>query len=250
LEKQIHFKNHRGEKLSGTIHLPKAPTGRGVVLGHCFTCSRHTGILRQLGHDLAAAGFIALRFDFSGNGRSEGVFSDSTYTKQIAEMKTAADVIARKGASWIGMAGHSMGAVIAVLTAHQAQDVKAVCTMAGRLSGMNARRFFSESQLKEIQETGRVSFTRRGRSLKLTDQFFSDADRFDLPAILGSFKAPLLVVHGGADEIDPVNEAYKARGLNPDGTALSVIAGADHMFSSEDHRSRILRMVTDWFKKQ
>ena len=43
MEQPVHFYNHHGEKLTGTLHLPDRPARRGVVFGHCFTCSRHTG---------------------------------------------------------------------------------------------------------------------------------------------------------------------------------------------------------------
>jgi uncharacterized protein len=103
MEEQIDFKNHQGEKLAATLHLPKKPTGCGVVLGHCFTCSRHTGILRQVAGELSRKGFFALRFDFSGNGQSEGIFEESTYSKQISEMQTAMESsppAERNGSEW------------------------------------------------------------------------------------------------------------------------------------------------------
>jgi len=31
---------------------------RGIVLGHCFTCSRHTGILREIAKQLSFKGFM------------------------------------------------------------------------------------------------------------------------------------------------------------------------------------------------
>lgn len=86
METDIHFLNHLGERLFGTHHRPDAPSEYGVVLGHCFTCTRHTGVLREVGARLTAAGFHVLRFDFSGNGQSEGVFIETSYTKYITEM--------------------------------------------------------------------------------------------------------------------------------------------------------------------
>jgi len=126
MEQPVHFYNHQREKLAGTLHLPDEIKGGGVVFCHCFTCSRNTRIIRHICSDLAAAGFIALRFDFSGNGQSEGDFAASTYSKQMAEIQKAVDIIAEKGAEWIGLAGHSMGAVIAILTAARMNRVKAV----------------------------------------------------------------------------------------------------------------------------
>ena len=249
MEQPVHFYNHQGEKLAGTLHLPDRPAGCGVVFGHCFTCSRNTRIIREICNELVAEDILALRFDFSGNGQSEGEFSASDYSKQIAEMQTAADVIAEKGARWIGLAGHSMGAVIAVLTAARTRTVKAVCALAGRLSGLKATHFFSKKQLKELEDTGRVSFNSRGRSLQLSTEFFADAKQYDLPETVKSLQTPLMVIHGDADEIIPVQDAYLAKTLNPEYTELVVIQGADHMFSAEMHRTQTSKLVVKWFKE-
>jgi len=249
MEQPVHFYNHQGEELAGTLHLSDRSAECGVIFGHCFTCSRHTRIIRQACNELAAAGVLALRFDFSGNGQSEGEFSESNYSKQIAEMQAAADVIAEKGARRIGLAGHSMGAVIAVLTAARTRTVKAVCALAGRLSGLNATHFFSKKQLKELEDTGRVSFNSRGRSLQLSTQFFADAEQYDLSKTVKSLQTPLMVIHGDADEIIPVQDAYLAKTLNPEYTELVVIPGADHMFSDEMHRSQASQLVVKWFKE-
>lgn len=244
---QINFKNQWGEKLAGTLHVPKAPDSRGVVLGHCFTCSRHTGILRQMADDLSREGFLALRFDFSGNGQSEGVFAASTYTKQISEMQTAAGLLADRGAEWIGAAGHSMGGLIAFLTAARTDGIMAVCALASRLTGIRATHFLSREQRSSLQRSGEVFFSSRGRSLKLTGEFFSDADSFDPADLLKANHKPLLVVHGDMDEIIPVEEAYKVRDLSSDRVDLEIVPNADHMFSREEDRRDISRMAVNWF---
>lgn len=250
MEEQIHFKNHDGENLAGTLHLPDKPSQFGVVLGHCFTCTRHTSILRRLAKDFTGEGFIALRFDFSGNGQSEGEFSQSTYSKQVAEMQKAAEIVASNGAAWIGMAGHSMGGLISFLTASQTESVNAVCAIGSRISAMKATHFLSQTQREILENTGQVSFTSRGRFLTVTEDFFSDADRFELQQILQSFHKPLLMVHGDQDEIIPAREAYRAGEISNGSVDLEIIAGADHMFSREDHREMASALVVDWFKKQ
>ena len=249
MEEQIQFKNHDGENLAGTLHIPDEPPRFGVVLGHCFTCTRHTGILRQLAKDLVGEGFIALRFDFSGNGQSEGEFSQSTYSKQIAEMQIAAEIVTSNGVVWIGMAGHSMGGLISFLTASQTENVSAVCAIGSRISEMEATHFLSQTQREILENTGQVSFTSRGRFLTVTEDFFSDADGFELQKILQSFQKPLLMVHGDHDEIIPVREAYRAQEMSKGSVDLEIIAGADHMFNREEHRYRVSKLVTRWFKE-
>ena len=250
MEQSVYFYNHQEEKLAGTLHLPDEPNGGGVVFGHCFTCSRNTRIIRHICSDLAAAGFIALRFDFSGNGQSEGDFAASSYSKQMAEIQKAVDIIAEKGAEWIGLAGHSMGAVIAILTAARMNRVKAVCALAGRLSGLKATHFFNKRQIKELHDTGRVSFSSRGRPLQLSTAFFADAGQFNLPETLKTLQAPLMIVHGDHDEIVPVEEAHLAQKLNLINTKLAIIPDADHMFSNDEHRLKISKLVVKWFEEQ
>jgi alpha-beta hydrolase superfamily lysophospholipase len=250
MEQSVYFYNHQEEKLAGTLHLPDEPNGGGVVFGHCFTCSRNTRIIRHICSDLAAAGFIALRFDFSGNGQSEGDFAASSYSKQMAEIQKAVDIIAEKGAEWIGLAGHSMGAVIAILTAARMNRAKAVCALAGRLSGLKATHFFNKRQIKELHDTGRVSCSSRGRPLQLSTAFFADAEQFNLPETLKTLQAPLMIVHGDHDEIVPVEEAHLAQKLNLINTKLAIIPNADHMFSNDEHRLKISKLVVKWFEEQ
>ena len=236
METKVQFANDRGENLVGNLHTPDRPIRYGVVLGHCFTCSRHTGILRQICQGLTMAGCAALRFDFSGNGQSEGVFEQSTYSKQISEMKSATVFLREQGVDRIGLAGHSMGAVVALLASVEISAVGAVCCLAGRLSGMDPLRFLSAGQQNQLQQKGRVRFASRGRDLQLTSGFFADAQQFDLPQTIKSLKIPLLIVHGDQDEIIPVDEAHRAFRLNPRQVKLEIIPAADHMFSNADQR--------------
>lgn len=249
MEEKITFKNRDGETLAGSLHLPEKAARYGVILGHCFTCSRHTRILQRIGADLASAGFMALRFDFSGNGQSEGEFAQSTFSKQISEIETAADLLAEKGIDWLGLAGHSMGATIAILSGARLDAVKGVCVIAGRSESPGALKFLSKTQRAELDRTGKVSFESRGRSLALTETFFSDAGRYDLAGTIRQYAKPLLVVHGEADEIVPVSEAHRAQELNPDGVELLIIPEADHMFMKEDHRQQVSERVTAWFDR-
>ena len=248
LQEQIEFLNLSGEKLAGTFHVPAKNSRHGIILGHCFTCSRHTSILRDLSLALVDAGFKVLRFDFSGNGQSEGNFSESFYSKQVDEIKAASKFMSTRGTSWIGLAGHSMGAMVALLAASEMDEVKAVCTLAANGSTLKSEQFLSPEQIEELHLTGRVHFVSRGRNLELTGAFFADAEQYDLPSIVASLPQPLLVVHGAMDEIIPVDNAYRLHQYRKINTELAVIPGADHMFSQDGHRQHVVQTVAQWFK--
>ena len=127
MEEAVHFKNRQGETLAGTLHLPEPPGPEGVILGHCFTCSRHTSILRETARKLTERGITALRFDFSGNGQSEGDFINTAYTRHIQEMTQARNFLSGRGITRFGLAGHSMGAAIAILAGSRMERIEGIC---------------------------------------------------------------------------------------------------------------------------
>jgi putative redox protein len=250
MEQPVRFDNHLGETLTGTLHQPDGKSVGAVIAGHCFTCSRHTGVLRRICGLLADAGFTALRFDFSGNGQSQGSFEQSTWSKQISEMEAAIAWTQQRGAGWIGLAGHSLGAAIALLTAKKQNDVAAICRIAGRISAGRPQHFLTPTQQTDLAETGKVEFISRGRRLALNRDFFDDADQYDLMAATRSLNKPMLVVHGDRDDIIPVSEAHLAKQVNPERVELAIIAGGDHMLASPEHQDKAARTVTDWFCRQ
>lgn len=247
METKISFQNHQAEKLVGTLHEPERFSGNGVIVAHCFTCSQNIRLLKELAAALAEEGFMTLRFDFSGNGRSEGSFADATYSKGIAEMHLAADLLMEKGADHLGFAGHSMGSAIAILAGAQHSAVKGVCGIGGRSSGLGAAGFLNEGQQKELEKTGKVSFTSRNRELFLTKDFFADAAGHDLAGAIESYPKPLCLIHGDKDMIIPPSEAHNAKELNPD-VEVSIIEGADHMFSDEGDRAEAVQRGVEWLK--
>ncbi|WP_372682373.1 alpha/beta hydrolase family protein [Desulfosarcina sp.] len=250
MEQQIQFNNPMGETLAGTLHQPERSPVGAVIAGHCFTCSRHTGILRRICSALGDAGFMALRFDFSGNGQSQGRFEHSTWSKQVLEMEAAIALVQEKGAPWIGLAGHSLGAAIALLTARRTKTVSAVCRVAGRVSPTRPMHFLTPSQQQTLAQTGQVGFNSRERQLRLNQDFFDDADRHDLMDATRSLAIPMLVVHGDQDEIIPVSEAHLAKTANPRMVELAIVAGGDHMLTQPDHQRLVTRTVTGWFCRQ
>ncbi len=244
---QIHFTNHVDERLTGTLHSPANPAEYGIVMGHCFTCSRHTTILIQTAKKLSEAGFMVLRFDFSGNGQSEGEFSDSTYSKQIEEMKSAAAFLEERKVDKIGLVGHSMGSAAALLSAEKINGVMGICTLAATSDVLKPERFLDGNQREILDQSGEVDFVSRGRNLRITEKFFRDAGNYDILKTVSRLSLPLLIVHGDRDEIIPPESARKIREAGKNNTELFVLKNADHMFSDKDVQKKVSDKIKSWF---
>lgn len=251
MQEQLTFLNHADEALAATFHRPDTPNGKGVILGHCFTCSRHTGILREISTGLEALGFFVLRFDFSGNGQSQGLFVESSLSKHIREMQLAVDWLRHQGADqWIGLVGHSMGGAIAVLSMPRIPEARAVAAIGSRLMGFDPMKFLGQQQIEELKASGKIAFSSRNRTLELTTGFFEDANSHSLPETVRHLDRPLMIVHGEKDELIPVAEAYEARLLNPERITLEIVPEADHMLSNPDHRAVAAGKIVSWLERQ
>lgn len=249
----VSFTNHRNEKLSGTLHRPKnddvKANGFGFVLGHCFTCSRHTRILIDLSNALTDIGFCVLRFDFSGNGQSEGRFEDSTYTKQIDEMTAAIDFMKKNEAEHVLIGGHSMGGMVSLFTAALQNNIAGVISLAVGASTLQPDRLLDDIQKEQLISTGNVSFLSRGRNLGLTSEFFDDAARYDVKKMINRITCPVLIVLAANDNVtdpQPVKSIVNNANQNID---LFEVEGADHMFSSAEHREIGISYITQWIQR-
>jgi uncharacterized protein len=76
---------------------------------------------------LAARGHHVLRFDYMGNGDSDGEFSASSVETALADIASAVDYVkTRTGHDRVALLGTRLGATFASLVAEQRQDVSAL----------------------------------------------------------------------------------------------------------------------------
>jgi dipeptidyl aminopeptidase/acylaminoacyl peptidase len=59
-------------------------------------------------------------------------------------------------------------------------------------------------------------------------------------------RCPWLILHGELDEVIPVSDARALREASGDRARLEVVPGADHRFSGEAHRERIISSIVDF----
>jgi alpha-beta hydrolase superfamily lysophospholipase len=134
MERAVEFVS-AGTRLAGDLYLPENHADRrpGVVL-----CCGYTGIkdlyLNDMGRRLAAAGFVALTFDYKGWGKSDGPKLRLAPYGRVEDTQAAITFLAQQSEvdpARIGLYGISYGGSTAAFTAAVDQRPKAVVSVTG-----------------------------------------------------------------------------------------------------------------------
>src|SRR5262245_41803301 len=214
-----------GAPIRGDVRWPDVPGPRpAVVVCHGFKGFKDWGFFPWLGERLADAGFVAVRFNFSGSGIGSDPlefteldrFAADTVSQQVDDLGTVLDALsagrlAPGGATSgpIAVLGHSRGGGVAILRAREDARIDAVVTWAGVATFQR----WSQDERCAWRAQGRAEFpnTRTGQIMRVDATFLDDlernAGRLDVLRAAAELEVPLLVVHGGSDTSVPPSEA-------------------------------------------
>ena len=84
---KLYFKNQDGKRLAARLDLPldEKPTAF-AIFAHCFTCTKNFNAVVNIDRALSMHGIAILRFDFTGLGESEGDFSETNFSTNVADL--------------------------------------------------------------------------------------------------------------------------------------------------------------------
>ena len=233
------IRNEHGERLDWTYH--KGKDNRIVVIGHGVTGNKDRPALVALAEGLADAGISALRFSFSGNGESEGAFTDSTITKEVADLGSILDVLDDYTVCYVG---HSMGGAVGVLRAATDERIEVLVSLAG----MVHTKAFAEREFGDV--TPDEGFMWDEPDCPLSQAYMDDMATIDSVAKQASkFGGPWLLVHGSEDDIVPIQDSIDVLQFANESTELLEFPRADHVFSGES-TPIVTRMVVDWISQK
>jgi putative redox protein len=247
MDEKLFFRNAAGDGIAALLSTPEKPNGKGVVLLHCFTGTKHHRIMRGLAESLAGSGFSVLRFDFSGNGESGGKIEDATYTRMMGEVREAVSLLRRRGMKKIGVAGHSMGAMLSLISAHEDRRIAAVGFVSGSSQAARVREVFPKEAVEKAEKEGVAHAFVYGREIRLKREFLLDVERYNVGHYAATLGRPILILHGTHDEIIPPFHARQLYAWASEPKTLEMLEGADHLFRNDGHFGKLKRIVCDWF---
>lgn len=238
------FKNRHGEALHTESTKGKADAHRGnvlVLLGHGVTGNLDRPIVAETAQALNDTGFDTLRFSFSGNGDSEGSFTESTISKEVEDLISIIDQVGEHDRKLIYI-GHSMGAAVGVLAAAQDHRIQALVSLAG----MVETRTFAMTEFG--QETPDEGLMWDEPDCPLSSAFMEDLCQTVVSVLPQAerISVPWLLVHGTADDVVLPKDSEAIKVLKGDAVTLVEVEGADHSFSEPQHRSAQTKAVVDW----
>lgn len=206
-----------------------------MVIGHGVTGNKDRPALIVLAEGLAAAGISALRFSFSGNGGSEGAFTDSTITKEVADLGSVIDALDGYNVCYVG---HSMGGAVGVLRAAADERIQTLVSLAG----MVHTKAFAQREFGDV--TPDEGFMWDEPDCPLSQAYVDDMATIDSVAKKASKVAvPWLLVHGTEDDIVPPEDSRDILQYANEETELLELSGVDHVFSGSGTAVMVEKVV-------
>lgn len=137
------FQDSRGHLVSAVLAVPPHETDRLVLLCHGFLSNKNSTTNTALTRLLLAGGIATFRFDFFGQGDSQGPFESITLTTALDQALRALDLIRARGYRRIGLMGSSFGGLVAILAAER--GTKPGETLAALGLKVSGRRFSGDA---------------------------------------------------------------------------------------------------------
>jgi alpha/beta superfamily hydrolase len=228
----VSFKSE-GQSVAGILHLPKEQNSACVIASHGLLSSKESEKYVAMGETLSQKGIAMLRFDFRGIGESEGKWEDDTVSRRITDLRSAIDFVGSYVGlrNRIGLLGSSLGGYVTLIMASLKNEVRASVIWATpfHLDGLE-----SKQGSEGVPPLGKA--------------FFKDLPNHRLLPLLPKV-VNCMVIHGEADELVPVDQAWEIfHGLGSP-KEIHVIEAADHRLTHSSHRQRAMGLSTEWFRK-
>ena len=235
------IKNRHSEQLDYTFHEGEKGSKNIVVLGHGVTGNKDRPFVVALGEGLAAAGIPVLRFSFSGNGTSEGNFTDSTISKEVDDLGAVLDHLNEYTVCYVG---HSMGGAVGVLRASEDKRIQLLVSLAG----MVHTKAFAQREFGDV--TPDEGFMWDEPDCPLSQAYMDDLTQINTVVNLSpQITIPWLLVHGDEDDIVPIKDSHDILAKANSQAQLITLEGANHVFSDE-YTPVMVEKVIAWIKTQ
>ncbi|KAH6804689.1 alpha/beta-Hydrolases superfamily protein [Perilla frutescens var. frutescens] len=246
--KKVVIENSYGEKLVGILH--ETGSSELVIICHGFRSSKDRIPMVNIALAFEREGISAFRFDFAGNGESEGSFQYGNYRREAQDLRAVVEHFQAKERRIVAIIGHSKGGNAVLLYASRYNDIQTIVNIAGRFNlrrGIEGR--LGKDFEEKIKQHGFIDVkNRRGKTeYRVTEKSLMDRLETDTRAACQTIpqSCRVLTVHATLDEMVPVEDATEFAKFIPN-HSLCIVEGADHEFTK--HQSELNSIVLSFVK--
>ncbi|KAK9274701.1 hypothetical protein L1049_021952 [Liquidambar formosana] len=221
-----------------------------VILCHGFRSTKENETMVNLAVALENEGISTFRFDFAGNGESEGSFQYGNYSREADDLHAVIQHFCGTNRVISAILGHSKGGNVVLLYASKYHDIQTVINVSGRYDlkgGIEDRlgkdflqRIKKDGFIDVMNKTGKVYY--RVTEESMLDRLSTDMHK---ACLMIEKECRVLTVHGSADEVIPVEDALEFAKIIPN-HKLHIIEGANHGYTA--HQAELTSVVLDFIK--
>ncbi|MFH1173560.1 MAG: alpha/beta fold hydrolase [archaeon] len=245
--------NMHHEQLAAVLEGEQLPKKALVIICHGFGAHKNLPWKQALSATLLQRKLPSLRFDFSGCGESQGLFEESTYTKQLSDLFSVINWSFEHGYHQLYLAGHSRAGSVVLRAASERHGICGVIDIAGVAYVEQFDRRLTAAQARELQLTGKTAIPLPirldGKLFTLTKEFIDDTKTWHLFQTVKHIKCPLLIIHGEKDQSVPLQDSKDLYWEAMCEKVMDVLPGCDHYFRSEQEQQLLAITITRWVMK-
>jgi pimeloyl-ACP methyl ester carboxylesterase len=248
MEEAINFHDSHGHRIAAILSVPDVPTTRLAVLCHGFLSGKNSTTNKTLTRLLNERGIATFRFDFFGQGDSDGPFEEITTTLAVHQAKAALDLVTARGYDRIGLVGSSFGGLVAILTAAQRGDIACLALKCPVVDFAEELRLtFGPEELARWQATDTIQNIMGGPDrVRLRYTFYEDCLRQIAYGPAEHITVPTLIVQGERDECVPLHQSRQLRDALRGPKRLDLLPSADHQFSRGEDFHQMTSSISSW----
>ncbi|KAI3867433.1 hypothetical protein MKW92_050697 [Papaver armeniacum] len=248
-QQRIIIKNKYGENLVGVLH--ETGSTQVIILCHGFASNKESYINLNVADALTKQGISVFRFDFSGNGESEGTSEFGNCKKEADDLHSVVRYFSRMKRVIGGILGHSKGGNTVLIYASKYHDVPIVINVSGCFDMKKVtEQHLGKDFMERIKENGFIDVKDKEGKIKfrLTEESLLERLAIDMRAVCLSIAKDCRVftVHGSEDDLVPVEDAFEFAKIIHN-HKLHIVEGADHVF--DNHLCELVEVVVNFIRE-
>ncbi|MGO9312284.1 MAG: alpha/beta fold hydrolase [Syntrophobacteraceae bacterium] len=247
---KLYFKNPNGKRLAARLDLPldEKPTAF-AIFAHCFTCTKNLNAVVNIDRALSMNGIAVLRFDFTGLGESEGDFSETNFSTNVADLIAASDFLKEAYEAPRLLIGHSLGGAAVIQAAEKIPSAEAVSTIAAPAQIHGLFSFIDGPRLEKLEKDGETAINISGRDFKIKKQFIEDLRQNRMEEAIRNLRRPILIFHSPLDQVVSIDNAAKIFTAARHPKSFISLDKADHLLSNREDSLYVGSVLGAWVSK-